>query len=521
MKRKGLLFVVTLILLASCRKVDFGKLETGKPYVGKYQDNDIVVVIDQVQEGGMSGHAYLDKGALEASPVEFDLNVRRNGRGRLKHGATEDRLKVSMDDGSFKGTCGTSSFLLRPYVQDSVFFRSFFKYPGYDVVEKKDKMYAQAVPGYWSSYPDTGKSFGAIYLDKLGDMAFLQKVDLYMDLYYPADSTPFARPLLVLIHGGAFFNGDKASSGYPEMGRYFAERGYFVASINYRMGFLPTSQAIDRAGYRAIQDANAAVRFLLCHADKYQIDPDHVFVAGTSAGAITALNLAFMREEDRPEASYEITFGSDLGPLGTVGPEFAMPFNVKAVVNMWGAVQELSILANSPTTSVLSFHGDEDNIVPYDAGLPFHDMLPSYAEDVFRPMYGSKSITEKLTALGNRCEFHTCHGGGHSLHVDEKDRPSQYFYDTILPSMTRFLCEELADGVTVELAQTEPDGQWFEASGIDNVAELHWWVDGGAIVDRRDQDKVKVLFYGDAPSHTVRASGIYQNGMEFCEEYSN
>lgn len=52
------------------------------------------------------------------------------------------------------------------------------------------------------------------------------------------------------------------------------------------MGFLlPYKDAIDCAGYRATQDANAALRYLMHHADFYRINPDLVFTWGSSAGA--------------------------------------------------------------------------------------------------------------------------------------------------------------------------------------------------------------------------------------------
>ena len=284
------LVVVVLLLMVSCGRVDLGKLETGTPYLGQYHDEDIVVVFDRVSEGNVEGRAYLDEGILEVEPAEFSFNIGRSGKGRLKHDEAEERFKISVDDGSLKGICGASDFILSPYVADSASFKSFYEKPLYKVLEENDRVYAHDVPGYWISYPETQEPFGTIYMRKLADLAFLQKEDLNMDLYYPNEPTPLARPLLVLIHGGAFYNGDKQSVGFPEMGQHFAQRGFVVASINYRLGFRPTGKSIDRAGYRAVQDAHAALRFLISRADEFQIDTNNIFVAGTSAGAITALN---------------------------------------------------------------------------------------------------------------------------------------------------------------------------------------------------------------------------------------
>lgn len=403
---------------------------------------------------------------------------------------------------------------------DNTHFKPMYMAPHYEVAVEQGRVYAHDVKGHWSTYPDTGESFGDIYKNKAKDLAFNKDLDLDMDIYYPKEPVGAQRrPLLLLIHGGAFYNGDKQDLGYPDMGHHFAERGYVVASINYRLGFKPLAPDVDRAGYRALQDAHAAVCYLIENADEFGIDTTMIFAAGTSAGAITALNLAFMQEENRPESTMKngvkgwvssttetllgwvdsglhfignlfnrdwginandlcenIGLDSDLGPINAISGSNDRPFKIKAVVNMWGAVHDLTMLKNSPETSILSFHGDVDRIVPYDYGYPFDKVLDPYVDDVinglpssmtgladwmknwltsgrpinewaFNPMNGSKAIHDKATALGMRNELHTMEGGDHSLHVDGyREDFSDYYKDVILPNMTRFLCEEMVGG---------------------------------------------------------------------------
>ncbi len=461
--------------------------------------------------------------------------------------------------------------------------------PLYDVAVEQGRVYAHDVKGHWSSYPDTGEDFGTIFINKVKDVAINHDLDLDMDIYYPKEPMMQSRrPLLLLIHGGAFYNGDKQDAGYPEMGRHFAERGYVVASINYRLGFKPLAPDVDRAGYRAVQDAHAAVCYLIGNASEFGIDTSRIFVAGTSAGAITALNLAFMREENRPESTKKdgirgwvstttqtivdwfgqgihaignlfnrdwdiggegfaekLGLDSDLGPINAVSGTNDNIFKVEAVVNMWGAVHDLSMLKNSPETSILSFHGDADRIVPYGYGYPFDHVLEPNVDEVisnlpgsmmgvadwmrnwvtsgrpvnewaFNPMYGSKAIHDKATAMGMRTELHTAEGGGHSLHVDPYQHGlSDYFDETILPAMTRFLCEEMVGGQVVQIVE-EPDG-WYQAIGTDNVAELHWTVEGGKVAKNDGKDRVKVKFDGKTATHSVTVCGRYLNGVEFRE----
>lgn len=467
-------------------------------------------------------------------------------------------------------------------------FKPMYREPIYDVAEEHGRLYAENVEGYWMSYPDIPREgFGSIYIGKLKELAKTKKLNLDMDLYYPQEPiNQSRRPLLLLIHGGAFYNGDKKDLGYPEMGHYFAERGYVVASINYRLGFMPLAPDVDRAGYRALQDAHAAVCYLIENADEFGIDTTRIFAAGTSAGAITALNLAFMREEHRPETTRKngvkdwvssltktivewinrgihlfsdwsidgqkmcekLGLDTDLGPINSVSGSFDHPFQIKAVVNMWGSVHNLKMLdkKNSPQTGILSIHGDADPVLPYTYGYPFDGLLDPYVDDVidafpdfmeglanlmrnwvtsnrpinewvFNPMHGSKAIYDKAVAMGRHCELQTVKGGGHSLHLNkDRDELSDYFEESILPVMNHFLCEEMVGGQLVQVVQ-DNDEFWFKVEGMDEVAELHWEVEGGEIVKRKGKSRVKVEFFEGVSSHVVIASGKYKNGVEFRE----
>ena len=466
-------------------------------------------------------------------------------------------------------------------------FKPMYMEPLYETTVEHGRVYASNVKGFWSSYPDTREDFGEIYIQKIDNLIRLKNLNLDMDIYYPKEpATESRRPLLVLIHGGAFYNGDKQDIGYPKMGHYFAERGYVVASINYRLGFKPLAPDVDRAGYRALQDAHAAVCYLIANADEFGIDTTNIFAAGTSAGAITALNLAFMEEENRPESTRAngvkgwvsaatkkivgwlnkginaignllgqdwgingdnlckaLGLNSDLGPINAVSGSQDRPFKIKAVVNMWGAVHDLSMISNSKETSILAFHGDADQIVPYSDGYPFDNMLDPYVDDVidalpfemsglaewmknwvtsgkpinewaFNPMHGSKSIHNKASAMGMRSELHTLEGAGHSLHVYEnREVLTDYFNDTILPNMTRFLCEEMAGGPVVQLVK-ESDG-WYKVNNTENVAKLYWVVEGGKVAKKKGKYHVRVKFNEETTPHSVTACGRYKNGVEF------
>jgi acetyl esterase/lipase len=82
-------------------------------------------------------------------------------------------------------------------------------------------------------------------------------------------------PVLVWIHGGAWVTGNKDTGLYHLS--FFAQRGYFCASIEYRL----TGEARFPA---QIEDCKCAIRFLRAKAKEYNLAPDRIGVWGTSAG---------------------------------------------------------------------------------------------------------------------------------------------------------------------------------------------------------------------------------------------
>ena len=191
-----------------------------------------------------------------------------------------------------------------------------------------------------------------------------ERMDLTMDVYVPEDGGQVARPLLVTFHGGAFKGGDMRDSLLVEWCRYFASLGYVAASVDYRQGYRRNVRSTDDAMYRALKDANAAVRFLL-KRDSLLIHSERIFAAGADAGGILALNLAYMREENLPEIIQE-----EEDTTIVVHQSLLRGFDVRGVANLWGAIADTAILHNAKIP-VISFQSREDPVIAYGAGYPF------------------------------------------------------------------------------------------------------------------------------------------------------
>jgi dipeptidyl aminopeptidase/acylaminoacyl peptidase len=190
-------------------------------------------------------------------------------------------------------------------------------------------------------------------VDKTADVAYGRagRLDgtpqtLVLDVYQPKGDTVTKRPAIVWVHGGGFKNGNKSSPEIVDEATVFSKMGYVNVSIDYRLtaGCAPYTDECIQGIEMAYHDAQAAVRFLRANADTYKIDPNRIAIGGSSAGGITAYNVAYGSEQ--------------VGHSGNPGPSS----KVQAAVSLSGASLTTSVDPGEPPT--MDFHGDADGVVP-------------------------------------------------------------------------------------------------------------------------------------------------------------
>ncbi|MGW3984448.1 alpha/beta hydrolase fold domain-containing protein [Streptomyces mirabilis] len=158
------------------------------------------------------------------------------------------------------------------------------------------------------------------HVDRRPDIEFRRTDDsrLLLDVYRPAGATE-PLPAVVYFHGGGWARGSRTDYAEDRLVPVAAS-GIVVASASYRFS--------DVAGWPAqLDDAAAAVEYVLDHADHLGVDSSRVGVWGASAGGHIATMLALHR--DRPAIAAAVAFHAptDLVALQTdpVDPGARLP----------------------------------------------------------------------------------------------------------------------------------------------------------------------------------------------------
>ena len=205
-----------------------------------------------------------------------------------------------------------------------------------------------------------------------------------LDLYLPDDRNP-ARPLVVWLHGGAWWAGSKEECP----AQVLVAHGYAVASVGYRLSHQAHLPA-------QLEDCKAAIRWLRAHAADYGIDPQRIGVWGESAGGHLAALLGTTGERREYDVGEHLDQSSEVqcvvdffGPANFLlwgGPEYPpMESPDSGIYRLLGGPvsqhRESARLA-SPVYSVdrrsapfLILHGAKDEVVPLHQSQELHAAL--------------------------------------------------------------------------------------------------------------------------------------------------
>lgn len=109
-----------------------------------------------------------------------------------------------------------------------------------------------------------------------------------LTLNYSPSVIPGIRPCLFVVHGGSWRRGN--NSEIAAVNNYFANAGYQVVTINYRLAPKYPSPAQQ-------EDVKAAFIWVKSHAAELKIDTNNFVMLGRSAGASIVLTAAYTMNE--------------------------------------------------------------------------------------------------------------------------------------------------------------------------------------------------------------------------------
>lgn len=205
-------------------------------------------------------------------------------------------------------------------------------------------------------------------------------LDLQMDIYTPAAAAK-DRPGILFIHGGGWSGGKRSQFSWHA--RQLAERGWVGASASYRLCTTgPTYPA-------ALDDCQAAVRWLRKHGTELGLNPQRLGVFGSSAGGhlVSLMGVRDTRDDSDPALQ-----GVSSRPQCVVDihgvhhmPSMRLPGIIKAATafiggdisskpQTWDDASPINFI-DTNTAPMFLVHAPDDPTVPYDQSVRFAAVL--------------------------------------------------------------------------------------------------------------------------------------------------
>jgi len=262
---------------------------------------------------------------------------------------------------------------------------------------------------------------------------------LLCDIYEPVGDNVSNRAAVIVAHGGFFLSGSKTGNDVVPICQRLAKMGYVAISIEYRLGvtFLADlSGPMTEAVMRGVQDGKAAVRFLrktvAVDGNPYSIDANEIYIAGSSAGGYIALHMAYLDDMAELPAFVNTSNPGLSGELEGNSGNPGYPSDVKAIVNICGAIGDTAWIHTGDEPALL-FHGTNDQTVPYGSAMQYAFGISPVVE-----VDGSSSINEKMNQVGLEHCFEIYEEQDHVPHMT-----NTFYLDTTMSIMSNFLAHHI------------------------------------------------------------------------------
>jgi acetyl esterase len=245
--------------------------------------------------------------------------------------------------------------------------------------------------------------------DKTTDIEYARPggYSLTMDASIPEGLGP--HPAVMLVHGGGWERGDKETYIKPWF-PLLTDAHIAWFSINYRL-------APDFKYPAAVEDIEAAVKFLRANHGQYRIDENKIVLIGESAGG-HLVSLVGARGKAKVKGVIAFYGVHDIPMRVDQAKDIGKSLSQFLGISEWDATAKKLATEASPITYVskrmppyLFIHGDADQTVPVGQSI---------------------AMCEKMTASGARCEVLVVKGAGHGVESWEKNQAFQIYKDKMV-----------------------------------------------------------------------------------------
>ena len=233
------------------------------------------------------------------------------------------------------------------------------------------------------------------------------------DLHLPADRSSSFTPVLILIHGGGWIQGDKA-----DMDSYISlmqelHPSHAIVNLNYRLAGLGNRPAFPNQ----FIDLQQAIEQLSEDAEELDIQEEFGLI-GVSAGAHLALQYDSVYDlEDKVKLVCSIVGPTNFtDPFYTENPDFESAFALLMDESAYPQIQDFpravipAYNINQNTSPTLLFYGESDPLVPLSNGT---------------------FLQEQLNAAGITNEFTSYQGGHGDRNSSDREDLQQQLQDFI------------------------------------------------------------------------------------------
>ena len=215
----------------------------------------------------------------------------------------------------------------------------------------------------------------------------IEDKDLKMDIWYPNNKYKGPYPLVYFCHGGGWISGFRNQPNNVSWCKYLADKGFVVASIDYRFGYKNTMDDI-------LSDYSDGLKYLKEHYEILNVDKTNIVLMGLSAGGhLSLLYSTYHTLKDKFSESmsgiksvvayYPPTDLKDIldddnkslfARFATKQTLKGTPEEIEKIYDYYSPINYVS----ESMISTLIVHGMNDNTVPFFSSVKFVNKLNEY-----------------------------------------------------------------------------------------------------------------------------------------------